>query len=256
MTAAFALLIGAVIGFLSGLFGVGGSSVATPLLRLLGVPPLAALASPLPATFLTAFVGGFSYWRRGLVQARVVGWTVVGGIPAVVIGADLSGDVPTRVLMALTSLFILYAGVRVLRPGTPERPSAVPVSEPRGALLLLGALVGGLSGLLGNGGGSLLVPAYLIVCRMTPQEAAATSLVAVALLALPGTVIHWGLGHIDGGLAVRLALGVLPASWVGARLGMALPARPARHLFGTFLLLFGLFFLGRTLYRAELLGWR
>ena len=256
MTAALTLLIGLAIGFLSGLFGVGGSSVATPLLRLLGVARLEALASPLPATFLTAFVGGLSYWRRGLVRRRVVGWTVVGGIPAVLVGADLSGEVPGRLLMALTAAFILYAGVRVLRPSPADTAPAAPRPERRGLLLLLGALVGGLSGLLGNGGGTLLVPAYLIVCRMTPQEAAASSLVAVALLALPGTIIHWGLGHIDGGLALRLALGVLPASYLGARVGMALPVKPARRLFGLFLLLFGLFFLARTLYRVELYGWR
>ena len=60
----------------------------------------------------------------------------------------------------------------------------------------------------------------------------------------------------DRNPAAILALGVLPASYLGARVGMALPVKPARRLFGLFLLLFGLFFLARTLYRVEVYGWR
>src|SRR5205823_5608481 len=75
--------VGVALGFLSGLFGVGGSSVATPVLRLLGVPSLVALATPLPVTLPTALVGGLTYWRRGLVNGRAALWTAAGGLPAV-----------------------------------------------------------------------------------------------------------------------------------------------------------------------------
>jgi uncharacterized membrane protein YfcA len=121
--------------------------------------------------------------------------------------------------------------------------------------MLVGAGVGFLSGLLANGGGFLLVPAYLLLFRLKAQEAAATSLVAVALLALPGTWVHWQLGHIDAGLAALLAAGVMPATYLGARAALRLRGRDLRQLFGIFLVLFGLFFLARTLYRLELYGW-
>lgn len=250
------IAVGLVLGFLSGLFGVGGSSIATPVLRLLGVSRLVALATPLPVTLPAALVGGYTYWRRGLVDLRAVLWTAAGGLPTVVAGSYLTSEVPGRILMLGTGLFVMAVGGRLLRGGIephPEKPS-----RPADVRLLLGvgAVVGFLSGLLANGGGFLLIPAYLLLLRMEPRRAAATSLVSVALLALPGTWVHWRLGHIDPVLMVQLGAGVLPGAWVGARVGVSLEGRRSRLLLGWFLLLFGLFFSARTLYRAELTGWR
>jgi uncharacterized membrane protein YfcA len=112
-----------------------------------------------------------------------------------------------------------------------------------------------LSGLLANGGGFLLLPAYLLLFRFSPQEAAAASLVVVSLLAVPGTLFHYALGHIDFKIAALMAAGVIPAAYVGAHVGLSLSKEKARWFFGLFLLLFGLFFLLRTLYRAEVYGW-
>jgi uncharacterized membrane protein YfcA len=247
--------VGVLLGFLSGLFGVGGSSVATPILRLLEVPRLVALATPLPVTLPTALVGGWTYWRRGLVNVRIALGTAAGGVPATILGSYLTAVVPGRLLMALTGLFVAAVGLRLL-----WRPLAVvPATEAKTAswplLLGVGAGVGFLSGLLANGGGFLLVPAYLLLFRMEAREAAATSLVAVALLALPGTWVHWRLGQIDPTFALLLGAGVMPSTYLGARVSLALESRQSRLLFGGFLLLFGLFFLARTLYRAELYGW-
>ena len=267
---------GALLGLLSGVFGVGGSSVATPLLRLLNVPPLIALGTPLPVALPAAIVGGWTYWRRGMVNVRVALLTALGGVPADVVGSYLSGRVPGRVLMALTGLFVVCVGIRLLwkpvvsksdksaesphdasREKLTAAPEATENDRPASlkTLLLVGAGVGFLSGLLANGGGFLLVPAYLLLFSMSAQEAAATSLVAVALLALPGTWVHWRLGHIALRLALLLVVGVVPATYLGARIGLALDARRARLLFGWFLLAFGLLFLIRTLYRAHLYGW-
>lgn len=250
-----AVVVGLLLGFLSGLFGVGGSSVATPILRLLGVSRLVALATPLPVTLPTALVGGYTYWRQGLVDLPSALWTAAGGIPAVVAGSYLTAVVPGRALMLLTGLFVAVVGVRLLRGPLPVASPECEARRPRWLLLAVGAGVGFLSGLLANGGGFLLVPAYLLLFRMEARQAAATSLVAVALLALPGTWVHWQLGHISARLALLLAAGVVPSTYVGARLGIRLNGRHSRLLFGGFLLLFGVFFLGRTLWRAELYGW-
>jgi uncharacterized membrane protein YfcA len=250
------VVVGAILGFLSGLFGVGGSSVATPLLRLLDVPSLVALGTPLPVTLPTALVGGFTYWKRGLVNLRAVLWTAAGGVPAVIAGSYLTENVPGRLLMLLTGLFVAAVGIRLLRPPPVAPEPAKQRKIAPVALVAIGTGVGFLSGLLANGGGFLLVPAYMLLFSMDAQEAAATSLVSVALLALPGTWVHWQLHHVDVSLALLLSLGVLPSTYIGARVGLALDKRQSRLVFGWFLLLFGLFFLGRTLYRAELYGWQ
>lgn len=247
--------VGVLLGFLSGMFGVGGSSVATPILRLLGVSRLIALATPLPVTLPTAVVGGLTYWRRGLVNGRAALWTAAGGVPGVVAGSYLTAIAPGRLLMFLTGAFVVLVGVRLLRGPLPEGKASESAGASPGRFLRVGLGVGLLSGLLANGGGFLLVPAYLLLFRMEAKEAAATSLVAVALLALPGTLVHWRLGHVDPLLALHLAVGVIPGTYLGARAGIALQGHQSRLLFGWFLLLFGLFFLIRTLYRAEIYGW-
>jgi uncharacterized membrane protein YfcA len=250
---AVAIGLGAVVGFSSGLFGVGGSSVATPLLRIFGIPRFVALASPLPVNLPTAIVGGIAYALKGMVHGRIVFWTAVLGAPAVVAGSFLSSDVPGRILMAATGLFVILVGLWVARKGAKPRDST-----PRASIWLLlavGLVVGILSGLLANGGGFLLMPAYLVLFRLSVQEAAATSLVAASFLAIPGIIVHSRLGHVDFGLAAYLAIGAAPATYIGARAGLRLKKRHAQWLFAVFLVGFGLFFLLRVFHRAELYGW-
>jgi uncharacterized membrane protein YfcA len=112
------------------------------------------------------------------------------------------------------------------------------VQEPRGlraepkrvsapVLAVVGVAAGMLSGLLGVGGGTILLPAFLQLLRMPTKEAVATSLACVGILALPSTITHAILGTIDWRFAVLLAAGVIP----GARLGAALAIRAeARRL--------------------------
>jgi uncharacterized membrane protein YfcA len=245
--------LGAVVGFSSGLFGVGGSSVATPLLRIFGVPRFVALASPLPVNLPTAIVGGIAYWLKGMVRGRIVFWTAVAGAPAVVGGSFLSSDVPGRILMATTGGFVVLVGLWMA--GKRAEPGDSMERAPIWLLLAVGVIVGALSGLLANGGGFLLMPAYLILCRLSVQEAAATSLVAASFLAIPGIIVHSRLGHVDIDLSAHLAIGAAPATYLGVRVGLALKKRYGRWLFAIFLVGFGLFFLFRTFHRAELYGW-
>ncbi len=77
-------LIGAAVGLLGGLFGKGGSAIATPLLSLVGIPPISAVASPLPATIPSTLSASYAYWRERLIDWRVVGWSAAVGVPATV----------------------------------------------------------------------------------------------------------------------------------------------------------------------------
>jgi uncharacterized membrane protein YfcA len=202
------------------------------MLRLLDVPRMIALGTPLPVTLPTAIVGAWTYWRSRVVNVRAALWTAAGGVPFVVVGSYLTAHVPGRLLMLLTGVFVVGVAVRLLaRPlaseaASPSSPAQS--SHPSWLFVLVGMGVGFLSGLLANGGGFLLVPAYLLLFRMETKEAAATSLVAVALMALPGTVVHWQLGHINARMTALLALGSTPATFVGARVGIAL--NPASHV--------------------------
>ena len=118
------VLGGAAIGTLTGLFGVGGSSVATPLLSLLGVPPLLAVASPLPATIPTAIVAAIPYLREHEAKPRAAAWTLFGGVPAAIVGAFLSHAVGGPTLLIVSGTVLIAVGQRVLRPIDPTCEAA------------------------------------------------------------------------------------------------------------------------------------
>jgi len=253
-----AIVIGLVVGLLSGVFGVGGSSIATPLLRIfLGTSPLIALASPLPVVLPTAVSGTIAYRRLGLISGRAVAWTAAGGIPAVILGSVLTRWVPGHWLMLLVAAAMLLAGWQILRSprppgsGAPSQGGKTAWEDPPVAVLLAVAVGAGLlSGLLAIGGGLFLIPAFILLLGAEVREAAATSLACVAFLAVPGTVTHALLGHIDGWLSLQLALAVIPATYLGARLSLRLTQRRLRLLFGVFLLAFAVYFFVRELLNA------
>jgi hypothetical protein len=230
-----------------GVFGVGGSSVATPLLSLTGVPALFAVASPLPATIPAAVLGAVPYVRRGDARPRAAGWSLVGAVPATVVGALLSRYVGGAALLIASGLVLVLVGIRVLMPiedSAREAGTRRRLNRP----LLAGAAAGlGLfTGLLANGGGFLLMPLYLLVFGLRMRQAVGTSLLVVAVLSVPTLITHWALGHIDWSVSVAFALGMLPASYVGAHLSGRLAGDVQRRAFGYFLVAFGSLF---TLYR-------
>ncbi len=255
---AAAIALGLVIGVFSGLFGVGGSSISTPLLRIfLGTPALIALASPLPVALPTAVAGGVVYQRQGLINYPAVIWISIGGVPSVIAGALLTRWVPGHWLMFLTAAVVFVVGVQLIRSQSPGYAGgAVRLAERRwerpGAVQLLGvaAPIGLLSGLLANGGGFLLVPAFVLLFGANLREAAATSLPCVALLALPGTATHALLGHVDGWLSFQLSVGVIPATYLGARVSLWLRNVRLRRPFGAFMLAFGIYFFVRELLKT------
>ncbi|MHB9145268.1 MAG: sulfite exporter TauE/SafE family protein [Symbiobacteriia bacterium] len=239
------VLVGGLIGFMSGIFGVGGSSIGTPILNMLfHVPDLIALASPLPVTIPTAVSSAYSYWRKGLVRKDVALWASLAGLPGVVLGALGTRVITGPGLMVLTGVFVLIVGGRLL---VRDRPAKAGGAASRFSVPVLsgsiGLVVGLLSGLLANGGGFLLVPAFILLLGMSMQEAASTSLVCVAFYAVPGTLVHWWLGNINWLLAFALSVGVIPAGYLGSRVGLAVRGDRTRVAFGLFLSVFGVDFI-------------
>jgi len=106
------VVAGAVIGLLIGLFGVGGSSIATPLLAVLGLPGLLAVATPLPATIPSALVAAISYLRNGEARPRAAGWTMLGATPAAIAGALLSPMVGASKLLIASGFVLIIVGGR------------------------------------------------------------------------------------------------------------------------------------------------
>ncbi len=237
---------GAVVGMLFGLFGVGGSSFATPILALLGVPPLMAVASPLPSTLASAFAGLRGYAEQKHVDWRVARLSIAGGFPATVAGSLLSRVVGGYVLLIMSGVILAIIGVRVLKPISDEASAAAKRRRENPWIVVGGAVgVGLLTGLLANGGGFLLVPLFLLVLGLTMPVSAGTSLAVIAVLSIPTLITHASLGQIDWPVALAFAAGSVPASYLGSKLAPRIKAERLKKAFGWMLIGFAAYFVIR-----------
>lgn len=231
-----------------GFFGVGGSSVATPLLSLLGVPGLAAVASPLPAIIPSAMLGAYPYMRNGEARPKAAAWSLLGAIPATIVGGLLSQKIGGSALLVASGVVLVVVGIRVVLP-IEDAAREVGTRRRQNRPMLVGATagVGLFTGILANGGAFLLMPLYLLVFGLRMRQAVGTSLVVVAALSIPTLITHWSLGHIDWGVSGALVAGQIPGSLVGSRLSKRIEGPGvARRAFGRFLVVFGVLF---TIYR-------
>jgi uncharacterized protein len=258
-------VVGVGTGVLSGMFGIGGAVASTPAIRVLGATPLAAVGSTIPSILPSAISGAFRYRREELIHWRVVVWTSATGVVAAVGGALLTSVVPGNghPLMILTAAMVGFSAYRLSRPvGVPDPESVVAVEGITDAapglmhehagrrrdeawrLLVIGLGAGGLSGLLGIGGGVLMVPLFTTWVRLSIKEALATSLACVGVLAIPGMITHAALGHIDWLFALPLCVGVVPGARLGAHLTIRSSDRTVRILVGVVLGVIALVYAG------------
>lgn len=234
-------------GLLSGLFGIGGGVVLIPLLALaLGLDQhqaqgvaLAAMLLPngLPAVLYLRQVGMLIHWN--LVIALTAGF-----LPAIWLGAQIANHLPEMPLrLGFACMLLALAGRTLLlrRRSGPRRASAAPLALDRAWLpgLVIGALGGVASGLLGIGGGIIMVPLMTWWLKLPQHEAQTTSLVfMLAPIGLPGVWVY-ARGHGLPWLALAgVAAGFLAGAYEGARI--ALRVRGPRLRQGFALLMAGL----------------
>lgn len=259
--AALAIAVGLVSGVLSGAFGIGGGLVTTPAIRLvLAYPALVAVGTPLPVILPGAVTGALSYRRRGLADVRA-GLTIgIAGAVTSVAGALASARAGGTTVLVATAALILWASADLVaqardaaraaaaEPGAAEADPALDLAHEGAApsarrrwvrLAAIGLVAGAYSGFFGLGGGFVVVPALTRFDGMPMKRAIGTSLAAIAVLAVPGTIAHSLLGHVDWPLALLLSLGVVPGALAGARLTSRTSDRTVRIVFAAFLAVVG-----------------
>lgn len=254
----YIVLLGGLTGILSGLFGVGGGFLTTPLLIFYGIPPTVAAASAATQVTGASVSGVLAHSRRKGVDYRMGAVLVVGGMVGALIGAALFSVLQAlgQIDFVISILYVLLLGsigtlmmreaVGALRPGT--FGTGAPVRKRRHhplvaslpyrwrfyasglyisplAPLILGMLVGILTMLMGVGGGFLLVPAMLYILGMSANVVVGTSLFQILFVTMLTTMTHaLTTKAVDLVLAALLLLG----SVLGAQFGtqIALKARP------------------------------
>ena len=264
------IVVGLASGVLSGAFGIGGGLLTTPAITLLlGYPALIAVGTPLPVIVPGALTGAISYYRRDLADVRAGLVMALAGTVGSVAGAFITRFVGGTAVLLVTAVVIAGASIDMLLqhratagravPGEAESdeslatiavpaPAPVPVPARTLAFVAIGAVAGLYSGFLGLGGGFVVVPALTRWCGMSVKRAIGTSLVTIAALAIPGTLTHWYLGHVDWTLAVLLAIGVVPGAVIGARLTGRASDRSVRLAFAILLAVVGVWLAGSQLW--------
>lgn len=250
------LIIGVIVGYLSGLLGKGGSAVSTPALQIFaGVNPFYALASPLPAAITSTISATTVYSRQKLFNRRVILTGALFGVPATLAGAWMSKFLPGKTLMVLTALFIVSIGGSLLfsflrKKDRAEEDHPVDAAEGHHGLIVAASLgIGLLSGLLANAGGVLFSSFFIKKLHMPIKQALACSILLSALLSVPGALAHWWLGHIDWNIALLLSLTAIPSSYLGAKTAIKMKSPLLEKLFACTLILFGLYDIIYTLWK-------
>lgn len=232
------VLIGLATGILSGTFGIGGGTLTTPAMRdLLKTPGHVALGTSLPIIIPTALPGALVFHRKRAIRYRVGLVCALAGSVTALFAACATAFFGSRELMLITSAYIALLAVKFVMSGKGPRPKER--VAPRRLMVraaLVGLVAGALSGFLGVGGGIILVPAMVLLLNFHMHEAVGTSLMVMSIYAIPGSVAHYMLGHVDVALLIPIALGAVLGAQLGARLAIKTGEKRLKLSFSVFLL--------------------
>ncbi|UFH50466.1 sulfite exporter TauE/SafE family protein [Pseudomonas sp. KNUC1026] len=236
---ALTALLGLIVGVILALTGAGGGILAVPLL-LFGLGISVAEAGPigLLAVGMAAAVGAGMGLRAGTVRYKAALLMAAAGIVCSPAGLWLAHRLPDRPLTLLFAMVLFYVATRVWRRTLPARPGRCFKAPPcildaqRGklnwtgpcawALALAGLVAGGLSGLLGVGGGFVMVPALQRYSNLSAQSVLATSLAVIALVSLAGVATSSLAGHVQWTIAAPFCAGALAGMLAGQQVAARL----------------------------------
>jgi uncharacterized protein len=279
------LAMGLAVGFLSGMFGVGGGFLMTPLLIFIGVQPAVAVASVTSHVAASSFSGAITYWRRNALDGTLALTLLAGGIVGSAGGValftwlrtldqlDLVIGLSYVSFLSVVGVLMVAESVRAInrsrhgKPAELRRPgshvwfhglplklrfkrskvyvSAIPV-------LVIGFIIGVIGAVMGIGGGFLLVPMLIYLVRVPTATVIGTSMVLIFITMTATTVLHAATNHlVDAVLALILMVGGVIGAQFGAHAGARIRGEWLRLLLGLLVLSVGLRFAFELVLRPD-----
>jgi uncharacterized membrane protein YfcA len=228
------LLLGFGIGVTLGLLGGGGSILTVPaLVYLLGRDPRAAVTASLAIVGLNSLSGLWMRRSQGGVNWRVAASFGAAGMLASFATSQLSKQFTGTTLLIAFSVLMLVVGASMLLLKPPMPREHIDALSP--SVLLAGAGVGALTGLLGVGGGFLIVPALVMIVGLPMRQAIGTSLMVIAMNSLAGLLGHFGEVVDVRSIALFAAAGIF-GTLAGTRLAAHIAPEKLRGAFAVFVL--------------------
>ena len=247
------LFMGLAVGFISGMFGIGGGFLMTPLLIFIGIAPAVAVASVASHVAASSFSGAINYWRRRALDPALAGMLLIGGLIGTTAGVwlftvlralgqlDLTISISYLTLLGIVGTMMIVESVQSImrarggRPAEIRRPGShmwihgLPLKMRFKAskiyvsvipIWTIGFFVGFIGAIMGIGGGFLLVPALIYLIRVPTGVVIGTSMVLTLVTMAYATVIHAATNHlVDAVLALILMIGGVIGAQFGARSG-------------------------------------
>lgn len=230
--------LGLAVGVLSGLLGIGGGALLIAgLIYGLGFRQHAAHATSLAAIILTAAAAVVPFALAGLVSVEGTLALAPTAIAGAFLGAGLMRRLPEDRLRQLFAVFLLLVAAR-MAVGVTETAVGVPEKDAAtlAGLALLGLVAGGLSAVMGVGGGMIMVPAMVLLFAFSQQAAEGTSLAVVIPTALVGAWRHTRSGYTDWRIGMLLGASGIAGGLAGGSLAIVLPELVLQRVFAVFLL--------------------
>ena len=270
------LAMGLAVGFISGMFGIGGGFLMTPLLIFTGIPPAVAVASVTTHIAASSFSGAISYWRRGALDPALAVMLLGGGILGTGAGVwlfsvlrslgqlDLTIGLSYVTLLGAVGVLMIAESFRAILRSREGKPagvrrggshtwihglpfkvrfkqsriyvSAIPV-------WVIGFVIGFVGAVMGIGGGFLLVPMLIYLLRVPTNVVIGTSQVLTLVTMALATIMHASTHHlVDAVLALILMIGGVSGAQFGARAAQRFRSEQLRMLLGLLVLAVGLRF--------------
>jgi uncharacterized protein len=279
------LAMGAAVGFVSGMFGIGGGFLMTPLLIFVGITPGVAVASVASHIAASSFSGALSYWRRRAIDPALALVLLTGGIVGTALGVstftllrslgqlDLMIALSYVVLLSSVGAAMFYEGLRAMirayrggpvtirRPGSHGWIHGLPLKMrfKRSKIYIsiipvvaIGILIGFLGAVMGIGGGFILVPLLIYLLRVPTSTVIGTSMVLTLVTMMVATMLHAATNHlVDAVLALILMVGGVTGAQFGARAGQMIRGEQLRLLLGLLILAVGIRFAVELVIRPE-----
>ncbi|MDP6222760.1 MAG: sulfite exporter TauE/SafE family protein [Candidatus Micropelagos thuwalensis] len=274
--------LGGLVGFLSGMFGVGGGFLMTPLLIFVGIPPTVAVASEANQILASSISGGMAHFQKRGVDIRMGCVLLAGGLLGSAVGVqlyavmreigqiDLMISLCYVVFLGVIGLLMMIESIRAIharqigrpiparRPGQHNWIHGLPfkmrfkVSHLYTSIIppiLIGFFVGILAAIMGVGGGFIMVPAMIYLLRMPTNVVIGTSLFQIIFVSAAVTIMHAVKNQtVDVVLATILIIGGVVGAQIGARLGQKLRGEQLRALLALIVLGVGLKMLSDLLF--------
>jgi len=270
------LAMGMAVGFVSGMFGIGGGFLLTPLLIFIGISPAVAVASVSTHIAASSLSGALSYWRKRSIDLTLalvlLGGSIVGTILGVLLFTYLRTLGQLDLVIALSYVVLLggvgtamfYEGLRAIararrggnptlrRPGSHSWVHGLPLKMrfKRSKIYLsvipvniIGLLIGFIGAIMGVGGSFILIPALIYVLRVPTSTVIGTSMALTLVTMVIATVLHAITNHlVDAVLALILMIGGVTGAQFGARAGLRIRGEHLRLLLGLLILAVGVRF--------------